>query len=913
MQARHTLEYGDGDMKDQSQGILRTSDGASYKVHRLDALEKTFGPLGHLPRSIRVLLEGVLRRLGDGRVRPEHVEALARWSPQEDKSAEVPFTPERVLLQDFTGVPAVVDLAALRQAVARHGGDPAMVNPVLPVDLVVDHSVQVDAWKGPGAISINRRREYERNHERYHFLKWGQNVFENLSIVPPGKGIVHQINLEYLAKVVVVKPTEQGDEVCFDTVVGTDSHTTMVGALGVLGWGVGGIEAEAAMLGLPMPLTLPRVVGVELTGQMTQVATATDLVLEITRLLRQHGVVGAFVEFYGDGLDHLSLPDRATIANMAPEYGATCGFFPVDHKTLEYLTLTGRSDKQVELVEAHARLQGIWRQPGAPIVYSQRVTLDLPTVEPALAGPTRPQDRVLLGQMGTRWQALVEELGGRRQGGEAKRTVDVEVDGERFELADGAVLLAAITSCTNTSNPYVMLAAGLLARNAAARGLRAKPWVKTSLAPGSVVVSDYLKEAGLDKALEAVGFHTVGYGCTTCIGNSGPLAPEITQAVEDHGLLTAAVLSGNRNFEGRVSPLTRGNYLASPPLVVAYAIAGRVDFDPLTQPLGYDGEGKAVMLAEIWPDWDECAQWMERVVKREHFVRRYDDVHQGDGRWDAVWANKGACFDWQQDSTYIHEPPFVQGVTAQLPVPGAVTGARCLVKVGDSVTTDHISPAGAIAWRSPAADLLRQAGVHARDFNTYGSRRGDDRVMVRGTFGNVRLRNHLAPGTEGGWTTYLGEGGVGGLESGAVTSIFEAAQAYRAAQVPLVVLAGRDYGMGSSRDWAAKGPAMLGVKAVLAESFERIHRSNLIGMGILPLEPLQGQSFEALTGREVFDVEAGSGLEPGAVVKVKARREDGTVRVFGARCRIDAPDELVTYQHGGILPRVLRGLLEGAA
>ncbi|RMG13657.1 MAG: aconitate hydratase AcnA [Planctomycetota bacterium] len=883
--------------------------GGTVSIYRLGALEEA--GIGHVPRlpcSIKVLLEAVLRNCDGQVVTREHVEALAGYRAKEVGEQEIPFNPGRVVLQDFTGVPAVVDFAALRAAMHRMGGQVSRVNPLIRADLVIDHSVQVDAYGSSDALAKNTAKEFERNRERYTFLKWGQQAFDNFSVIPPETGIIHQVNLEFLAGCVL---TRAG--VAFpDSLVGTDSHTTMINGLGVLGWGVGGIEAEACMLGQPIYMLVPEVVGFRLEGSLGEGVTATDAVLKITQELRSYGVVGKFVEFHGPGLDSLSLADRATIANMAPEYGATMGFFPVDQKTVDYLRLTGRSEEQIELVERYTKLQGLWRDDSLPIEYSDVLRFDLGSVRPALAGPKRPQDRIELTDMKPSFRALLSDGHGRS---EPAGPIAVEGKGE---LRDGAVVIAAITSCTNTSNPGVMLAAGLVAKKAHERGLRAKPWVKTSLAPGSRVVSEYLDKAGLTEHLEAIGFYTVGYGCTTCIGNSGPLDEDIVAAIREGQLVVTSVLSGNRNFEGRVSPHTRGNYLASPPLVVAYALAGTVDLDLEREPLAVDAEGREVYLRDLWPTNAEVNAALEGALDREQFLAKYADPYAGGAEWQALEAPGGELYAWSEDSTYVQEPPFFVGMSPEPDPIRPIEGARVLVKCGDSITTDHISPAGPIAPDSVAGRYLRSLGVAPEDFNSFGSRRGNDRVMVRGTFANIRLRNQLAPGTEGGFTTYLGpaedpEGGIEGLpytseaspRPGEVCSIYDASVKYQKHGIPLVVLAGKDYGMGSSRDWAAKGTYLLGVRAVIAESFERIHRSNLVGMGVLPLEFAPGENAESLglTGKEVFQIPIGDDLEPLSELTVRADEKSFRVRV-----RIDTPVEVDYFRNGGILHTVLRRL-----
>lgn len=886
---------------------------SDFTVYRLSAL----GDLRTLPYSIRVLLESCLRNL-DGRVVTEaHVDALARYDARNVGDREIPFTPARVVLQDFTGVPALVDLAAMRSAVARMGGDPAKVNPLVPCDLVIDHSVQVDAFNSPDALKINAELEFQRNRERYEFLKWGQKAFDGFRVVPPATGIVHQVNLEYLARVVWER-----DGVLFpDSLVGTDSHTTMINGLGVLGWGVGGIEAEACMLGQPIYMLIPEVVGFRLTGSLREGATATDLVLTVTQMLRAHGVVGKFVEFFGPGLASMPLANRATISNMAPEYGATVGYFPVDDETLAYLRLTGRPERLIEIVEAYAKMQGLWRDDDAPIVYTSTLELDLSTVEPSLAGPKRPQDRVPLSEMKRAWANELVVSYGRSANGtasEVNREISegggsvvvqkaerrpVNCEGTMVHLDDGDVVIAAITSCTNTSNPEVMVAAGLLARNARAKGLRRKPWVKTSLAPGSTVVTEYLRRAGLLDDLEAVGFYVVGYGCTTCIGNSGPLPEEVSNAIREQDIVAVSVLSGNRNFEGRVNPEVRANYLASPPLVVAYALAGTVCKDLLTEPLGEDEAGNPVYLRDIWPSQSEIQETIRKCVTRDEFIEQYANVFEGSEEWRSVQTAEGLLYNWPPESTYIQEPPFFIGMPEEPPGIKPIAGARCLALLGDSITTDHISPAGSIKPDSPAGKYLIELGVRPHLFNSYGSRRGNDRVMVRGTFANVRIRNLLAPGTEGGWTK--------DFTDGQVKSIFDASLSYKQAGIPLIVIAGKDYGMGSSRDWAAKGTMLLGVRAVLAESFERIHRSNLVGMGVLPLTFLPDQSARSLgiCGEETFEILIPDEVEPKQHVEIRATRPDGSELKFGAICRIDTPVEVDYYRHGGILQMVLRRML----
>ncbi|MGQ9649233.1 MAG: aconitate hydratase AcnA [Phycisphaerae bacterium] len=861
--------------------------------------------LDQLPFSIRVLLENLLRNVDGFQVTAEDVTRLAGWSPK-PAEVEVPFKPGRVILQDFTGVPALVDLAAMRAALKRLGGDPRRINPEVPCDLIIDHSVQVDAFGAPEALRINQEIEFERNRERYTFLKWGQQAFDNLRVVPPATGIIHQVNLEYLAKVVLTR-TAGGHTVAFpDSVVGTDSHTTMINGLGVVGWGVGGIEAEAVMLGQPIYMLTPEVIGLRLSGQLPEGATATDLVLTVTQMLRAKGVVGHFVEFFGPGLAEMSLADRATLANMSPEYGATMGFFPVDDQTLRYLAMTGRPAELIDLVERYCKEQGLFRGPNTPDpVYSDTLELDMSTVEPCLAGPRRPQDRVPLKVMKKQWHKDLTESY-KIADVATEKGVDTEWNGEHFKLNHGAIVIASITSCTNTSNPSVMLGAGLLARKAVEKGLACKPWVKTSLAPGSRVVTDYLIAAGLMPSLEKLGFHVVGYGCATCIGNSGPLPEPIADAITKGNLVAVSVLSGNRNFEGRVNMLTKANYLASPPLVVAYALAGTTEVDLTCEPIGKGSDGHDVYLRDIWPSRKEIEEAVERCVRPEQFRLRYARVFEGDEFWKSVPCRGGELYDWDANSTYIQEVPFFKDMARDVGSIRPIMDARCLVMVGDSVTTDHISPAGSIKPTSPAGLYLQSLGVQPADFNSYGARRGNDRVMVRGTFANIRLRNLLAPGAEGCVTVYL--------PTGEQISIYDAAVKYRATGTPLIVLAGKEYGAGSSRDWAAKGPMLLGIRAVIAESFERIHRSNLVGMGILPLQYKPGQSRESLglTGRETFDIlELSNDLKPRQDVKVVARRSDGTAVEFTTACRIDTPPEIEYYRNGGILQTVIRGMLGG--
>jgi aconitate hydratase len=967
-------------------------------IHKLDAA----GNVTNLPYCIKVLLEACLRNLDGFIVTDDHVRAVATYDARKVGDAEIPFMCGRVVLQDFTGVPAIVDLAAMRDAIVKMTGkreSAKKVNPLVPCDLVIDHSVQVDAFASGIALTINAQKEFERNKERYEFLKWGQSAFDNFSVVPPATGIVHQVNLEYLAKVVwdsegVLYP---------DSLVGTDSHTTMINGLGVVGWGVGGIEAEAVMLGQPIYMLLPEVVGFRLTGKLPEGSTATDLVLVVTQMLREHGVVNKFVEFHGRGLDNMPVANRATIANMAPEYGATIGYFPVDEQTLRYLHLSGRDERLIKTIEQYCKLQGLWRDDSRAINYSSNLELDLSTVEPSLAGPRRPQDRIRLGDMKSNWANDLDKTYGKNgttlvhnpvggwveEGGAPSHQlgnmpngrdpdahhagttavlderepqgVAVDLDGQRFNITHGSVVIAAITSCTNTSNPDVMLGAGLVAKKAVEKGLKRKPWVKTSLAPGSKVVTEYLNKAGLTKQLDALGFNLVGYGCTTCIGNSGPLPEPISKAINDNDLVVASVLSGNRNFEGRIHPDCKANYLASPPLVVAYALAGTVDIDLTNEPLGYSGggkDGKPVYLRDIWPTQSEIADTVARCVTRDQFIQQYGNVFEGSDEWKAIETSGGELFEWSDDSTYIQNPPFfdelVKGKSAGIQ---SISGARCLVKVGDSVTTDHISPAGSIKKDSPAGKYLIDKGVPFAEFNSYGSRRGNDRVMTRGTFANIRVKNHLAEGKEGGWTKFLGagtearshEGTKGGTTApsassavhsvplclsasvpslGDITSIYDASVAYKSLDVPLIVLAGKDYGMGSSRDWAAKGVFLLGVKAVIAESFERIHRSNLVGMGVLPLTLKDGQTAQSLglDGTEVFDIVIPKELKPRQEIKATARKQSAVSDqrsadsrkptadspiTFICTCRIDTPVEVDYYRNGGILHTVLKKMAKG--
>ncbi len=870
----------------------------TYTYFRLDAVKGS----ATLPFSLKILLENLLRHEDGKNVTRQDIDALVNWNPAATPDKEIAFTPARVLMQDFTGVPAIVDLAAMRDAMQKLGGDPEKINPLQPAELVIDHSVQVDKFGTANAFAQNEALEYQRNQERYTFLKWGQSAFSNFKVVPPETGIVHQVNLEYLART-IFSQERNGEVYAYpDTLVGTDSHTTMINGLGVLGWGVGGIEAEAAMLGQPISMLIPQVVGFKLTGTLPEGATATDLVLTAVEMLRKHGVVGKFVEFFGDGLDHLPLADRATLANMAPEYGATCGIFPIDEETLTYLRLSGRDEDQIALVETYAKAQGIFRVPGqAPAKYSSQLELDLSTTEPSLAGPKRPQDRVPLRQSKSMFTVALAAMQKERNL-PAHGMVNTTMNGQAVAIKDGAVVIAAITSCTNTSNPSVMIAAGMVAKKAAAFGLKVKPWVKTSLGPGSRVVTEYLKTAGLLDALEQLRFNVVGYGCTTCIGNSGPLPDEVSKAIAEGKLTVCSVLSGNRNFEGRVHAEVRMNYLASPPLVVAYALAGRMDIDLFNEPLGQDTKGMDVFLKDIWPTQKELQAVVKANVRREQFTQTYQDVFAGTENWRKLKADGGKLYQWQADSTYVQNPPYFDNITK---TPGAIakiTQARVLAMLGDSVTTDHISPAGAIKKDSPAGKYLISLGVQANDFNSYGSRRGNHEVMMRGTFANIRLRNLLAPGTEGGVTMHLPDA--------APMSIYDAAMQYKKENTPLIILAGKEYGSGSSRDWAAKGPRLLGVRAVIAESYERIHRTNLVCMGILPLQFKAGHSAAALglTGHEIYDV-ADLDNSGAKTLQVTATRDDGTQKFFEVLVRIDTPQEIEYYRHGGILHYVLRSLL----
>src|ERR1700681_3222236 len=874
----------------------------SFQIHRLELLEKHgIHTLAKLPFSLRILLENLLRCEDGQFVHAKDIRALVGWTPNAVQK-EIAFMPARVLLQDFTGVPAVVDLATMREAVKRMGGNPARINPLFPAELVIDHSVQVDTFGDANAFGLNAELEFQRNVERYAFLRWGQTAFKNFKVVPPDTGICHQVNLEYLARVVCAMPSGRNFEAYPDSVVGTDSHTTMVNALGVFGWGVGGIEAEAAMLGQPSSMLVPEVVGFRLHGKLREGATATDLVLTVTEMLRKRGVVGKFVEFYGTGLSSLSVPDRATIANMAPEYGATMGFFPVDEETLAYLQFTARGAEQIALVEAYCKEQMLFRTDDmADPVFSDKLELDLGTVEPTVAGPKRPQDRVSLRNAKSSFTKVME--------GTPDKHVAVRNNGDSFDLSSGAVVIAAITSCTNTSNPSLMLGAGLLAKKAVERGLQIKPWVKTSLAPGSKVVTDYLAASGLNVYLDKLKFNLVGYGCTTCIGNSGPLPEAIGAAIKDNNLVAVAVLSGNRNFEGRIHPLVRANYLASPPLVVAYALAGRMDVDLTTESLGSDTKGKPVYLRDIWPTPQEIEKTVREAVTSEMYSKQYAQVFEGDAHWKSMPLPAGDIYQWDPKSTYIKMPPYFDNMPKEAPALADVHGARVLAILGDSVTTDHISPAGSIPVDSPAGKYLIAHGVKPHEFNSYGARRGNHEVMMRGTFANIRLRNQLAPGTEGGWTLYL-DGTTSSANNTEKMSIYDAAVRYREAGVPLVVLAGKEYGSGSSRDWAAKGTRLLGVRAVIAESYERIHRSNLIGMGVLPLEYQAGETRESLglTGHEVFDIAGISSLSPKKLIAVKAKL-GGKETTFSAIARADTPEEVAYYRHGGILQYVLRQML----
>ncbi|GGL26544.1 aconitate hydratase AcnA [Planomonospora parontospora] len=904
-----------------SRDTLRVGD-AAYEIYRLDAVEGS----ARLPYSLKILMENLLRTEDGANITADHIRALGQWDPSAAPSVEIQFTPARVIMQDFTGVPCVVDLATMREAVRDLGGDPARINPLAPAEMVIDHSVIVDFFGGPDSFQRNVEREYERNRERYQFLRWGQTAFDEFKVVPPGTGIVHQVNIEHLARVVMIRDGKAYPDTC----VGTDSHTTMENGIGVLGWGVGGIEAEAAMLGQPISMLIPRVVGFKLTGKLPAGATATDLVLTITEMLRKHGVVGKFVEFYGEGVSSVPLANRATIGNMSPEFGSTCAIFPIDGETISYLRLTGRSEEQVALVEAYAKTQGLWLDPSAEdAVFSEYIELDLSTVVPSIAGPKRPQDRIALSTAKETWRRDVRNYvtdfeddgvdeaseesfpasdapasNASANGVRPHKPVPVTLsDGTGFEIDHGVVTIAAITSCTNTSNPYVMMGAALLAKKAVEKGLTRKPWVKTSLAPGSQVVTGYFERSGLQPYLDKIGFNLVGYGCTTCIGNSGPLDEEISAAIQENDLAVTAVLSGNRNFEGRINPDVKMNYLASPPLVVAYALAGTMDIDLNSEPLGTGADGEPVFLADIWPSPEEVSEVVSASIDQEMFLRDYADVFKGDETWQSLPIPTGDTFEWDPASTYVRKAPYFDGMPARPEPVTDISGARVLAKLGDSVTTDHISPAGAIKVGTPAAEYLRANGVEVRDFNSYGSRRGNHEVMIRGTFANIRLKNLLLDGVEGGYTRDF-------TQDGAPQSfIYDASANYQAAGIPLVVLAGKEYGSGSSRDWAAKGTALLGVRAVIAESYERIHRSNLIGMGVLPLQFPEGETADSLglTGRETFDIVGVEELNSGGVPRTVTVRADG--KEFQAVVRIDTPGEADYYRHGGIMQYVLRSLL----
>lgn len=884
----------------KSKSTLTVGD-TDYEIYRLDAVDGS----QKLPFSLKVLLENLLRTEDGANITEDHIKALASWDPSADPSTEIQFTPARVVMQDFTGVPCIVDLATMREKVAELGGNPDTVNPLAPAELVIDHSVQIDAFGTADAIERNMDIEYQRNGERYQFLRWGQTAFDDFKVVPPGMGIVHQVNIEYLARVVM--PREVGGVLRAypDTLVGTDSHTTMVNGLGVLGWGVGGIEAEAAMLGQPVSMLIPRVVGFKLTGEIPSGVTATDVVLTITDMLRQHGVVGKFVEFYGEGVASVPLANRATIGNMSPEFGSTAAIFPIDDVTIDYLKLTGRSPEQIQLVEDYAKTQGLWHDPANEVAYSEYLELDLSTVVPSISGPKRPQDRIELTDAKNQF---AKDIHNYAAPGEESKSAPVSTgDGRNFELANGAVAIASITSCTNTSNPSVMLAAGLLARNARKRGLNSKPWVKTSIAPGSKVVTDYYTKAGLIEDLEALNFFVVGYGCTTCIGNSGPLDAEISESIQDNDLAVTAVLSGNRNFEGRISPDVKMNYLASPPLVIAYALAGTMDFDFENQPLGKDSEGVDVYLKDLWPSPEEVQSVIDSSISTDMFDTEYGRIFDGDERWQALQTPEGAIFEWDENSTYVRKPNYFDGMKLETVPVTDIEGARVLAKLGDSVTTDHISPAGSFKADTPAGKYLVEHGVERKDFNSYGSRRGNHEVMIRGTFANIRLQNQLLDGVQGGFTRDFTQA------DGPQTTIYDASVNYQAAGIPLVVLGGKEYGSGSSRDWAAKGTKLLGVRAVIAESFERIHRSNLIGMGVLPLQFPVGESAESLglDGTETFSISGVTELNEGTTpktVKVSATKDDGTTVDFDAVVRIDTPGEADYYRNGGILQYVLRQL-----
>ncbi|GGG56138.1 aconitate hydratase [Kocuria dechangensis] len=930
-----------------AKGVLDV-DGTEYEIFRLNTLEGA----QKLPYSLKVLLENLLRTEDGANITSEHINALANWDPTAEPSIEIQFTPGRVIMQDFTGVPCIVDLATMREAIADLGGDPARVNPLAPAELVIDHSVQIDSFGTTDSIGINMDIEYQRNGERYQFLRWGQTAFDDFKVVPPGMGIVHQVNIENLARVVMTREVDGVLRAYPDTCVGTDSHTTMENGIGVLGWGVGGIEAEAAMLGQPISMLIPRVVGFKLTGQIPAGATATDVVLTITEMLRAHGVVGKFVEFYGEGVGAVPLANRATIGNMSPEFGSTAAIFPIDEVTLDYLRLTGRSAEQIALVEAYVKEQGMWHDPAKEVAYSEYLELDLSTVVPSISGPKRPQDRISLSEAKSQFHEDLKNYATHVDDNASGTTVDdasaqsfpasdapgytpedhqSEVDkprehhayaennrptklvpvtmpdGREFELDHGAVSIASITSCTNTSNPSVMMAAAVLARNAVEKGLKAKPWVKTSIAPGSKVVTDYYEKSGLVPALEELGFYTVGYGCTTCIGNSGPLEEEISQAIQDNDLAVTSVLSGNRNFEGRINPDVKMNYLASPPLVIAYALAGNMDFDFETEPLGQDSEGKDVFLKDIWPDPSEVQKIIDASIDTEMFTREYSTIFDGDERWQNLDTPTGKTFEWNPKSTYVRKPPYFEGMTMETTPVEDISGARVLLKLGDSVTTDHISPAGSFKSDTPAGKYLIENGVERKDFNSYGSRRGNHEVMIRGTFANIRIKNQLLDGVEGGFTRDFTQ------EGAPQAAVYDAAMNYKEAGVPLVVLGGKEYGSGSSRDWAAKGTSLLGVKAVIAESYERIHRSNLIGMGVLPLQYPAGESANSLglDGTEIFDIQGVTGLNEGSTpktLKVFAKKADGSTVEFDAVLRIDTPGEADYYRNGGILQYVLRNI-----
>ena len=876
-------------------------NGKDYEIFRLDAVEGS----KKLPFSLKVLLENLLRTEDGANITADHIRTLGSWDASAEPSHEIQFTPARVVMQDFTGVPCIVDLATMREAVKELGGDPDTVNPLAPAELVIDHSVQIDSFGNANAIERNMDIEYQRNGERYQFLRWGQTAFDDFKVVPPGMGIVHQVNIEYLARVVMPREVDGVLRAYPDTLVGTDSHTTMVNGLGVLGWGVGGIEAEAAMLGQPVSMLIPRVVGFKLTGEIPSGVTATDVVLTITDMLRQHGVVGKFVEFYGKGVSAVPLANRATIGNMSPEFGSTAAMFPIDSVTIDYLKLTGRSEEQIALVEAYAKEQGLWHDPDVEVEYSEYLELDLSTVVPSISGPKRPQDRIELSDAKSQFQKDIHNYS---QPGEEAKSAPVSMpDGREFELANGAVAIASITSCTNTSNPSVMMAAGLVARKAREKGLQTKPWVKTSIAPGSKVVTEYYEKAGLIPDLEALNFYIVGYGCTTCIGNSGPLEDEISQSIQDNDLSVSAVLSGNRNFEGRISPDVKMNYLASPPLVIAYALAGTMDFDFESQPLGKGSDGEDIYLKDIWPSPEEVESLIESSINTDMFTSEYGSIFDGDARWQELDTPSGNVFEWDEQSTYVRRPPYFEGMTLETTPVADVSGARVLAKLGDSVTTDHISPAGSFKADTPAGRYLVENGVERKDFNSYGSRRGNHEVMIRGTFANIRLQNQLLDGVQGGFTRDFTQDG------GPQTTIYDASVNYQAAGIPLVVLGGKEYGSGSSRDWAAKGTKLLGVSAVIAESFERIHRSNLIGMGVLPMQFPAGENAESLglDGTETFDIAGVTALNEGttpSTLHVTATKEDGSTVEFDAVLRIDTPGEADYYRNGGILQYVLRQL-----